>query len=269
MVELASKISPANQLLFNQIANELSASLTGPTLEFIDVLIESFMYPRGNRSLFASARGETGMESSPTDHQQLYECQDFGHNCLLGMVYARHLLNKIKSQSLTESPDFAWSLLELLEDTRSTLVQLLKQMSSQIELPMCSEMYRQILSENVFHFRHAFLNFQALDCILHQLLETLDKTGLLDEVVFQIDYKTIGAIQRFAADNTQWFEDIMLGSKALKEYLLLQDYRTDYLDQVTATKVPKGVRKAIRSPEFSSFVHARKSRLKISHRKIF
>ncbi|CUS23440.1 LAQU0S10e00430g1_1 [Lachancea quebecensis] len=256
MVELASKISEGNQLLFNQIASELSATLTGPTLEFIDVLIESFMYPRGNCSLAAG-------------DQSQYECQEFGHNCILGMVYARHLLNKIKAHSLTGSPSFAWSLMELLEETRGALVHLLKQLSSQIELPMCSEMYRQILRENVFHFRHAFFNFQALDSILHQLLETLDKTGLLDEEVFQIDYKTIGAIQRFAADNAQWFEDIMLGSKALKEYLLLQDYSTDYLDQVTATKVPKGVKKAIRSPDFSLFIHGRKSRLKISHRRIF
>lgn len=269
MLEAVSKVSPSNQLLFNQISKELCVSLAKPTLEFVDILIESLMYPRGTGRSLMNLMCGTEESLASSEHQFAYENQDLGHGCLLHLVHARQLLVRVQGYPTTGAPEYVSTLLALLEDTHGVLVSLLQQLSRQIEVPACPEIYKQLLRENLEHFRNAFTGFQALDHIMHQLLETVEESGSSSTQVFQIGPKTIERIKSFSAHNSESFERLMLGSRALREYLLLQDYKTDYLDQIFSAKVPKGILSAVHSSDFGIYMQLRKSKLKISHRRVF
>ncbi|SCU99549.1 LANO_0F02234g1_1 [Lachancea nothofagi CBS 11611] len=264
MVKCCSNISPKNRALLNDLSRDLTVSLTTPALEFVDILIESLMYPRGNgnslMNLICGTGAGVGEEDEPVS-------QDLGLGCLLESVHARHLLVKLKCQSEISASDERQ--LRLLGEIHGALVLLLKQLSEQIEVSSCPDFYRDMLQENVSHFRQAFHGFHILNEALLEILECAEQTGLSDLKLFKIDYKTTERLNAFKLDNVKWFEELMLSSRALREYLILQDYQVGSLDQMTSKTLPKVILAAVRSSDFGIYLQIRKSKLKICHRKVF
>ncbi|CUS21448.1 LAQU0S03e02828g1_1 [Lachancea quebecensis] len=268
MVELVSKTLSSNRLLLTQFANELSSSFAKPTLEFVDILIEALMYPRGSgNSLMDWTLDSEKYPMLAEKHKYVHE--DLGYGCLLEMVHARQLLVKLNTKAPASSPDFTNSILALLEEIHEVLAHLLEHLKSQARRPMGLDLYKSIVQGNLPHFNHAFCNFNILVCILHQLQEFPENTSTGNGDIFQIAPKTMESIKTFSADNLLWFEGLMLGSRALREYLLLQDYHTDYLDSINTVSIPRGISSEIHSSDFGIFVQVRKSKLKISHRRVF
>ncbi|KAM3164314.1 hypothetical protein ACU8KH_01217 [Lachancea thermotolerans] len=268
MVESVPKALSNSRLLLSQIANELCASLAKPTLELIDILIEALMYPRGNgNSLMDWTLDAENHSVLAEKHQYVHE--DLGYGCILELVHARQLLAKLNTRMPTPSPDFTVTLLTISEEIHDVLVHLLAHLKGQANRSTELDLYKNIVRENLPHFRHSFCNFNTLDNILRQLREFSENTSSSNGEGFQIAPKTMESIKTFSSDNSHWFEELMLGSQALREYLLLQDYHTDYLDGINTSSIPRGISSEIHSSDFGIFLQVRKSKLKISHRKVF
>ncbi|SCU78009.1 LADA_0A03334g1_1 [Lachancea dasiensis] len=262
MVTSSDGLSPKNRILLSKIAKEVTLSLTSPASEFVDLVIESLMYPRGNGNSVMNIL--CGEGSFPDEQQPEIVSQDLGMACLLDAVHTRQLLLRLVSN--IDNIEMVKAQFSLLEDIHSAFVHLLRQLSKQIEMSSCPDFFRDLLKENVASFRHAFDGFQALDNILHQLVIDAEHTGSVDGQHFKMDCKTTEGIKTFTLDNAKWFEDLMLSSRALREYLILQDYQNG---ASSSEDLSKAMAAAIRSPDFGTYRQIRKSKLKISHRKVF
>ncbi|SCW00548.1 LAFE_0C06634g1_1 [Lachancea fermentati] len=281
MIQNVSGISPKNQHLLNGIVRELALSFSKPALEFIDLLIESFMYPKGNDNPSSRMLGcyensdPVQKEIKGSDSDYTFEPHDLGYGRLLEMIHLRQLILKIKNGEKSfpsvDSSEYIPSLLAVLEEIHTFMIHLLKELSNYIEVIGSAVIFKEILTEHLPNFRHAFHAFKSFNEILQHLMETVKRTGVSDDEVFQINQKTIELIKKFTVDNVLWFEELMTGSKALKEYLLFEDCELKPIENVNALNegLPKSISAAINSPQFEDFLQIRKAKLRVCHRRVF
>lgn len=200
MINNKKTASPKNQRLLNQICKELTVSLSSPLLEFVDVLLESFMYPEG--------------EIAKLDLFSL------GHPRILELIYLRQKiehLQHIDPARCESCSKFFPQLVQKIEQVHALLVHLLQVLSNHIEVPTQSRFYRRIVMGSVSDFQRAFEQFKALDYVFLTLLRNLEKSGHSDKT-FQVDGSLLLKIEQFTSQNTRWFEDLFRESEAYKEF---------------------------------------------------
>lgn len=200
MINNKKTASPKNQQLLNQICKQLAISLCSPLQEFIDGLLENFMYPEDERA-----------------EQDLFS---LGHPRILELIYLRQKIEQLQSidPSQFSSPaSFFPGLLQKIEQVHTFLVHLLQVLSDHIEVPTQSGFYRRIVMSSISDFQRAFEQFKALDYVLLTLLRNLEKSGHSDKI-FQVDGSLLLEIEQFTAQNVQWYEDLFLNSEAYKEF---------------------------------------------------
>ncbi|CAR27338.1 hypothetical protein ZYGR_0I06120 [Zygosaccharomyces rouxii] len=233
MINDSNKTTVKNQKLLNQICQELTLSLCHPLLEFVDALLEKFMYPEG-------------IEKDA--HPDLFT---LGHPRLLELVYLRQRvdqLQKLNRETFEPISQFFPHLLHRIEKIHIILVHLLQVLSNHIEIPTQSKFYRKIVTESISDFQRAFEQFKSLDYVLMALMRNLEKTGSTDKT-FLVDSSLLQEIKNFDTENKHWFNDILQESKALKEFN--QEIEDNEHSDIT------------------TFLRDRKSRLQISSRRVF
>ncbi|CEP64820.1 Aro5p LALA0_S13e03752g [Lachancea lanzarotensis] len=262
MVTGDPKLSPKILELLSNVVREITVSLTEPLSEFVDILTESLMYPRGTTNSLMNILCKTNEEIEIREAAE-FVSQDLGTACLLDAVHTAKLIGKLNV--LSKRRDYPLTQSAMLEEVHSALVSLLKQLSGQMET--CSHLffYKDLLRESVVHFRHAFDALQDLDAISVRLVLSARESSAPEHPLLDIDAKTTGYIRTFTVTNANWHEQLLLGSRALKEYLVLHTPSGD--DSTNALYEEATV--VVRSPVFRNYVQARKSQLKITHRRIF
>ncbi|GAV53330.1 hypothetical protein ZYGR_0AI06140 [Zygosaccharomyces rouxii] len=233
MINDSNKATLKNQKLLNQICQELTFSLCHPLLEFVDVLLEKFMYP------------ESVEEDVNPDLFTL------GHPRLLELVYLRQRIDQLQNvnhETFEPISQFFPQLLHRIEKIHSILVHLLQVLSNHIEIPTQSKFYRKIVIESISDFQRAFEQFKSLDYILMALMRNLEKTGFTDRT-FLVDSSLLQEIKNFDTENKQWFDDVLQESKGLKEF---------------NERIEKN-----EHSDITVFLRDRKSRLQISSRRVF
>ena len=282
MIQKNNVISPRNQVLLNKIVRQLSLSLNKPLLEFTDILIESFMYPRGSkRSLINFLQKEDScaiidLEDEQKNEPDLpkFEYQDLGNAKILEMISIRQLILQTKSTDgllpPIESSEYTPKLLYYMEEIHCLFIHLLKELSRCIEMPAYSLLYKAILTENLPHFHHTFQGFKELNGLFHCLLDNVKETGCSDEKIFHVSGKIMDRFEQFSNDNRLWFDDLIMGSSAFKEYLLCEDRILSASDDKLLRNggIPPQMSKAIHDIKFEVFLETRKAKLRIAHRRV-
>lgn len=230
MINDNNRATVKNQKLLNRICQELTFSLCHPLLEFVDALLEKFMYPES------------------VEEGVIPDLFTLGHPRLLELIYLRQRIDQLRSVNpeMSESiSQFFPQLLQRVEKIHTLLVHLLQVLSDHIEIPTQSKFYRKIVIESISDFQRAFEQFKSLDCILMALMRNFEKTGCMDKP-FLVDNSLLQEIKDFDTENKQWFDDVLQESKGFKEF----NEENEYSDITT-------------------FLRDRKSRLHISNRRVF
>lgn len=231
MIKDTKKVSVKNLQLLNQICREITLSLCHPLLEFVDDLLEKFMYPESvesnvNRDIFT-----------------------LGHPRLLEIIYLKQRIGQLQElnhEGFEPVKQFFPQMLNKIEKIHVILVHLLQVLSNHIEIPTQSRFYKRIVMESISDFQRAFGQFKALDYILMTLMKYLENTGSTDKT-FVVDNTLLQQIKTFDSQNRQWFDDILQESKALTEFNEQADGHSD----------------------IAAFLKERKSRLRIAGRRVF
>lgn len=234
MINDNKKTTAKNQKLLNQICQELTFSLCSPLLEFVDTLLERFMYPE-----------------SSTEENVSPDLFTLGHPRLLELVYLRQRivqLQKLNHETTDQIAQFFPLLLQKIEKVHLILVHLLQVLSNHIEVPTQSNFYRRIVTESISDFQRTFEQFKSLDYIFMALMRNMEKTGSTDKT-FLVDNSLLQEIKNFDKENKKWFDDVLQESRGLKEFNehIKKDQHSD----------------------ISLFLADRKSRLHISSRRVF
>ncbi|SCU83963.1 LAME_0C07536g1_1 [Lachancea meyersii CBS 8951] len=270
MLNPSSKFTPKILELLSKIASETTLSLTEPLMEFVDILTESLMYPRGSReSLLDVMCGNIGsLNEAEIEEKHDFVTEELGLGCLLETVHTAELLRKMTRMS--KNSNFVFGQSATLEEIHCVLVNLLKQLSAQIEICFYPKFYQTLLRENVTHFRRAFEALQGLDNITARLLKNAEQQRTTEPAFLEIDAKTTEFIRIFTVSNAKWHEELLLGSRALKEYLAVKsESKNVSADSELIEEMCDEAIAVVRSPVFGNYVRVRKSKLKITHRKIF
>ncbi|SCU81302.1 LAFA_0C03950g1_1 [Lachancea sp. 'fantastica'] len=267
MVTGDSRLTPKVLELVSDVVRDITTSLTEPLTELVDMLTESLMYPRGSRKSLMNILCRTDEEIKNFESAD-FVSQDLGSVCLLDAVHTAKLIGKLNG--LSKGREYPSTQSAMLEELHGALVNLLKQLSGQIEINSHLCFYKDLLRENVVHFRHAFDALQNLDSLSSALMKTAADLRLSESAaVLKFDAKTAESMRSFTVTNAKWHDQLLLGSQALKEYLVLQDHNIDTLSSDPQNDLYKEAAVVVRSPVFRNYVQARKARLKITQRRVF
>lgn len=268
--------SPKNQELLNSICKGLAMSQSKPLLEFVDILIEKFMYPRTHSKYLMHLL--TDKECAIIDDEASEECEkfemfDLGHPRLLELILIRQKVFELKftgneGWKLTE---YIPKLLRKVEQVYILLVHLLQVLSDHIEVPAHSKFYRDFITESISDFQTAFESFKSLDYILHSLIRNAEKSGESDNSLFHVNDALLLDIKQFTNDNLAWYQSLMTESIALKEYLLVKNkiFQKENEMQPLENGIAPYALGIIFDIQFEKFLERRKARLNISNRRIF
>lgn len=268
------KPSPKNLELLNKLCEELVISQSKPLLEFVDIIIEKFMYPRPSSASLMDVliRQECAVVDDEDSDCNLhdsqgsvkYEAFDLGHPRLLELIIIRQKLTELKATPKLgwEPNEFISKLLSKVQKVYLLLVHLLQVLSDHIEVTTNAKFYREIVIDSISEFQHAFESFKSLDYICQSLIKNVQKSGKSDEKIFYVDDTLLIRITDFIDQNTKWYENIILKSVAFKEFSLVEN-------QSSALEVETSFIKLIHESKFEKFLDKRKSRLRISNRRVF
>lgn len=260
-----------NQEMFNNICKTLVLSQSRPLLEFIDILFEKLMYPRKESKSLITLLTSQDVDFRENDVQ--YQIFDLGHPRILEIVMIRQKILELKAMGNEpwKAIDCTPKLLRKLNQLYLLTVNLLRVLSDYIEVPAHSAFYRKFVTESISDFQVAFETFNSLDFIFQALLTSVQSFGTSDERIFHVDENLLSKIKKFSDNNRMWYEDLMMRSVAVKEYLLVEKkiYEQEKSESHSDSKVGELAIEAIYSPSFEQFVDRRKARLNISNRRIF
>lgn len=264
--------SPKNQVLFNEICKTIVTSQLKPLLEFVDMLLEKFMYPRSESDSLATVLAAND-ERASEECKTRFEVFDLGHPRILEIIMVRQKIVELKTL-----PNEGWKMTEYgpkilrkLNQMYLLLVHLLQVLSDHIEAPSNASFYRDIIMQSVSHFQIAFETFKSLDFIINALLKNLEKSGTTDSKIFSVDDFLLQKIKDFSAHNLIWYENLISESTALREYLLVETkiFENEKDQDLSRKGMDSYVLKVIYDSKFESFLERRKTRLNISNRRIF
>ncbi|CDO92039.1 unnamed protein product [Kluyveromyces dobzhanskii CBS 2104] len=262
MVQCVGHISTLNQTLLNKITAEIVQSMLKPTLEFDEILMESFMYPRGMESLLHKYRFENTDDMKERDCD--FDIQDIGHAQILEIVHLRRIILDTQSKcKRPDQPDFIQHVQQSLHSVESLMYDLLKRLSVYMEVPSCSRLYNGILSKQLPNFKEFFLRFKTFHTITNSLFETAMKTGQNPSKYFNVEITLSDTITKFMNSNEKWMHQMLLESSSLQEFRMTLS-GNDKIDESTLQPSSK----VTRSSSFKKFNQERKNRLRISHRSL-
>ncbi|QLQ82092.1 hypothetical protein HG537_0G03470 [Torulaspora globosa] len=254
--------SPKNQMIFNEICKTIVTSQLKPLLEFVDILLEKFMYPRTESDSLA-----TILNSQDTlQRSGSFEVFDLGHPRILEIIMVRQKIVELKKTGKQgwKITEYGPKVLRKLNQIYPLLVNLLQVLSDHIEAPLNALFYRNIIIQSISHFQIAFETFKSLDFIIHALLRNLEKSGTNDTLIFTVEDSLLLKIKDFSASSLIWYENLMTESTALREYLIVEAKHDLQENGITSY-----AHKVIYDSKFESFLERRKTRLNISNRRIF
>lgn len=253
MIQTLKPLSSLNQELLNKIIGELAQSLLKPSLEFDEILIESFMYPRGSDSLMLNCKSQV-KSTNEDDTGCKFGVHDMGHVQILEMIQIRNIITKLinKLDNVT-SVDFVDEVQKLSSQLETNFYHLLKQLSLYIEVPKCSDVYRVILTKQLSNFQQFFISHKLFSSITENLIQTATLTGQDKNKCFQVDITLSDMITKFITRNNKWMETMLL------ESIAFQEFQATHQDSQPASKI-------LRSRAFRHYLQERKNRLRILHR---
>lgn len=262
--------SPKNQAIFNEICKTIVTSQLKPLLEFVDILLENFMYPRTESDSLATVLTSQHTNVLQRRKSGSFEVFDLGHPRVLEIIMVRQKIVELKKTDkqgwkLTE---YGPKVLRKLNQIYLLLVNLLQVLSDHIEAPLNALFYRNIIIQSISHFQIAFETFKSLDFIIHALLKNLEKSGTTDSIIFSVEDSLLLKIKEFSTNSLIWYENLMTESTALREYLLVEAKIFEN-DQDLSKGIDSYALKVIYDSKFESFLERRKARLNISNRRIF
>ena len=241
MINYNSKhISPKNQQILNKIFKELICSLGKPLNEFIDVLLENLLYP--------------GTMNSNGFSQRL---QCLGNSRILEIIYLRNKLFQLMG-SVTDvhMEDYIEENIKILLKIHSLLIHILQKLTDQLEFEDFQFFYKEIVVNSINDFEKNFQSFKLLNNILQCLFHNVERSGFSDTKIFTVNDDLLSDIKIFTQCNTIWYQELILNSKALKEYLQVTNEATDIMVLIDELK-------------FEKFLVKRKLKLNISNRRVF
>ncbi|QLL34971.1 hypothetical protein HG536_0H03460 [Torulaspora globosa] len=265
--------SPKNQAIFNEICKTIVTSQLKPLLEFVDILLEKFMYPRTESDSLATLLSSQHADTLQRSRSGSFEVFDLGHPRVLEIIMVRQKIVELRKTGKQgwKITEYGSKVLRKLNQIYLLLVHLLQVLSDHIEAPLNALFYRNIIIQSISHFQIAFETFKSLDFIIHALLRNLQKSGTTDSIIFSVDDSLLLKIKDFSANSLVWYESLMIESTALREYLLVETKIFETGDEQDLSK--KGIDsyalKVIYDSKFESFLERRKARLNISNRRIF
>lgn len=263
MIQLVGDISALNQNLLNKIIAELAQSMLKPTLEFDEILLECFMYPRGLESLLHKYEFENN--ASTMEHKHDFNLQDIGHAQLLEIIHIRKVILDTQSscKALDQNTGFVLKIQELFNKIECLVYELLKRLSVYIEVPKCSKLYRSILTKQLPNFNEFFSAYKMFNAITNSLLETAVKTGQDTTKYFNVDVSLSDTITKFIKSNDKWMHQMLLESTSFQEFRLIRSK----CDSKAETSSFSSTNDTCCS-SFTEFNQERKNRLRIQHRSI-
>lgn len=265
--------SPKNQTLFNEICKTIVASQMKPLLEFVDILLERFMYPRTETKSLAGIFISEEKDAVETSRPGSFEVFDLGHPRILEIIMIRQKIIELKAVGSGgwKMTEYGPKILRKLNQIYLLLVHLLQVLSDHIEAPLNAKFYREIIMESISDFQMAFETFKSLDFIIHTLLRNLEKSGTTDSKIFSVEDSLLQKIKDFSANNLTWYENLMTESTALREYLLVENkiFQNEEDGKLSKKGINSYALEVIFDPRFDLFLSKRKARLNISNRRIF
>ncbi|QLG71273.1 hypothetical protein HG535_0B03120 [Zygotorulaspora mrakii] len=266
------KFSPKNRDILNNLGNELVISQSKPVLEFVDIIIERFMYPRlPSKSLMGllllqecAIIDEESNDNDDLDNLIKYETFDLGHPRILELILIRQKLEELNSteKKTWKSDEYMTKLLTKVQQVYVLLVHLLQVLSDHIEVPAHSAFYKGIVLDSIADFQRAFESFKILDFICQSLIRSVAESGKSDNSIFYVEDTLLRHIESFIQGNIKWYEDIMLQSTALKEFYLTEK-------KMLPQSIPSHETDLLHQKGFEIFLEKRKLRLRISTRRVF
>lgn len=269
--------SPKNQELLNGICKGLVVSQSKSLLEFVDILIEKFMYPRSHSKylmhLLTDKECAIIDDEANEEEYEKFETFDLGHPRLLELILIRQKVFQLKftGNEGWKRTEYIPKLLRKVEQVYVLLVHLLQVLSDHIEVPAHSKFYRDFITESISDFQSAFESFKSLDYIFLSLIRNAEKSGESDDSLFHVNDALLLDIKQFTNDNLAWYESLMTESIALKEYLLVKNriFQKENENQPLEEGIAPYALEIIFDIKFEKFLENRKARLNISNRRIF
>lgn len=277
MIKDKSQVSLKNQELLNEIAAELAYSIKVPLMEFFDIMLESFMYPQDHSystdDLYNNQSLDSHSPDSSFNKMESNSINILGNSKILEIIYMKRLITQIDTKRA--SPDtfdfnYITNLVNHIGKIRSLLVHMVNEFKSYMKVPRYYATYRSILTESLSDFHLIFTNLKGFILVMEDLLSIAAETGISDDRIFQVNCKTIINIKKIIELNNTWFNELMIKSRAFKEYILVESIKLSDKEVTLLSQniIPPTFIEAIYSSHFRHFLNHRKSHLMISHRKI-
>ncbi|KAH3903379.1 uncharacterized protein SCODWIG_03791 [Saccharomycodes ludwigii] len=272
-------LTKENEQLLNKLVLQITLKLQKPIMEFMDILIESFMYPRGvEASLLSKILNYTdnNPKEAKTDKLMLsitrkqaslcekYECNDLGNFSLLEILHIKKLLlesgkNTAYDDSLEKKDKSYSTVKKSMDKIHIAIVYLLRNLSTYLEIPTCFSFFKKILHDNMGNFETCFKLFKLYNVIVDLLIDAANRGGVNNSALFQVTNDDLELIESFSKDISLWMETMLFNSTAF------QDYKEQ--DIFASNSVCKSV-SVVLTESFEKFLTSRKQLLRISARTI-
>ncbi|CCH60846.1 hypothetical protein TBLA_0D03460 [Henningerozyma blattae CBS 6284] len=244
ITETIYNMSNTNVEILTQIVKELSVSICKPIHEFLDNILEKFMFPKSTMKLTSN------------------DINILGNARILEIIYLNSLIDKNVLNNyiypIKEDKSNLIDLINVLQRIHEILIMFLNELNQSINH---NDFIKEFLIHELLNFETIFKSFKKFDSIMIKLFESFQLTVKHINIEFSVNQCLLTEIQTFIKENKSMYNQLIINSNGFVEYCKINE-----IPRTSSLSVKANI---INDHRFNLFINKRKDELQLTARRIF